>query len=102
MSASIPTTTIVHPGNSVHSCKENLSCLARSSDRPELNWNRPLHPRSLAGQSNLNATRSETEQPEPLPADLVGRVDRLHLAEIGDRLGAAAQLSKRETAVVVG
>jgi hypothetical protein len=34
---------------------------------------------------------SETEHAKLLLADWVGRVDRLRLAEIGDRLGAAAQ-----------
>jgi hypothetical protein len=47
-------------------------------------------------------TRSETEHAELLLADQVGRVDRLRLAEIGDRLGAAAQHFMGEAAVVVG
>jgi hypothetical protein len=34
----------------------------------------------------LRGTRSETEHAELLMADLVGRVDRLRPAEIGDRL----------------
>jgi hypothetical protein len=46
--------------------------------------------------------RSETEHAEQLLADLVGRVDRLRLAEIGDRLGAAAPRFIEEAAVVVG
>jgi hypothetical protein len=50
----------------------------------------------------LNGTRSETEHAELLLADPVGRVDRLRLAEIGDRLGAAAQHFMGEAAVVVG
>ena len=45
---------------------------------------------------------SETEQTELLLADLVGRVDRLRLAEIRDRLGAAVQCFIVEAAVVVG
>src|SRR5260370_23941593 len=53
-------------------------------------------------EQNLNGTRSETEHAELLLADLVGRVDRLCLAEIGDRLGAAAQHLIGEAAVVVG
>src|SRR5450755_2751353 len=51
---------------------------------------------------NLNGTRSEAEHAELLLADPVGRVDRLRLAEIGDRLGAAAQRFIGEGAVVVG
>ena len=50
----------------------------------------------------MNGTRSETEHAELLLADPVGRVDRLRLAEIGDRLGAAAQHFIGEAAVVVG
>src|SRR5713226_2205735 len=42
-------------------------------------------------EQNLNGTRSETEHAELLLAEPVGRVDRLRLAEIGDRLGQAAQ-----------
>ena len=47
-------------------------------------------------------TRSETEHAELLLADRVGRVDRLRLAEIGDRISAAAQHFMGEAAVVVG
>ncbi len=50
----------------------------------------------------MNGTASETEHAELLLADLVGRVDRLRLTEIGDRLGAAAQHFIGEAAVVVG
>src|SRR5258708_8926761 len=53
-------------------------------------------------EQNLNGTRSETEHAELLLADPVGRVDRLRLTEIGDRLGAAAQHFIGEAAVVVG
>src|SRR6476620_6639943 len=56
----------------------------------------------LPFEQNLNGTRSETEHAELLLADPVGRVDRLRLAEIGDRLGAAAQHFIGEAAVVVG
>jgi hypothetical protein len=49
----------------------------------------------------LNGTRSETEHAELLLADRVVRIDRLRLAEIGDRLGAAAQRIIGEAAVVV-
>ena len=45
---------------------------------------------------------SETENAELLFAVPVGRVDRLRLAEISDRLGAAAQHFIGETAIVVG
>ena len=51
---------------------------------------------------NLNSTQSETEHAELLLADPVGRVGRLRLAEIGDRLGAAVQRFIGEAAVVVG
>src|SRR6267154_2878208 len=53
-------------------------------------------------EQNLNVTRSETEHAELLLADLVGRVDRLRLAKIGDRLGATAQQYIGEASVVVG
>jgi hypothetical protein len=53
-------------------------------------------------EQNLNGARSETEHAEPLLADPVGRVDRLRLSEIADRLGAAAQRFIGEGAVVVG
>src|SRR6267142_5065279 len=49
-----------------------------------------------------DGTRSETEHAELLLAEPVGRVDRLRLAEIGHRLGAAAQHFMGEAAVVVG
>jgi hypothetical protein len=52
-------------------------------------------------EQNLNGTRSEIEHVELLLAEPVGRVDRLRLAEIGDRLGAAAQRFIGEAAVVV-
>src|SRR5258707_14116775 len=58
--------------------------------------------RGSALEQNLNGTRSETEHAELLLADPVGRVDRLRLAEIGERLGAAAQRFTGEAAVVVG
>ena len=45
---------------------------------------------------------SETEHAELLLADLIGRVDRLRLAEIGDRFGAAAKHFIDAAAVVVG
>src|SRR2546430_4187550 len=51
---------------------------------------------------NLNGTPSETEHTELLLADLVGRVDRLRFAEIGDRISAVAQHFVGETAVIVG
>jgi hypothetical protein len=41
-------------------------------------------------EQNLIGTRSEAEHAELLLADRVGRVDRLRLTEIGDRIGAAA------------
>ena len=50
----------------------------------------------------LRGMLSETEHAELLLADLVGRVDRLRLAEIGDRLGAAFQHFIGEAAVVIG
>src|SRR4029077_2458377 len=53
-------------------------------------------------EHNLNGTRSETEQAKLLLADPVGRVDRLRLAEIRDRLRTAAQRFIGEGAVVVG
>ena len=53
-------------------------------------------------EQNLNGTRSETEHAKLLLADPVGQVHRLRLAEIGDRLGAAAQRFIGEAAVVVG
>src|SRR5258706_4497681 len=56
----------------------------------------------LPFEQNLNGTRSEIEHAELLLAYPVGRVDRLRLAEIGDRLGAAAQRFMGEAAVVVG
>jgi hypothetical protein len=46
--------------------------------------------------------RSETDHTELLLADLVGRVYRLGLAEIRDRLGVAVQCFIGEAAVVVG
>src|SRR5262249_46149522 len=64
-----------------------------AAQRPARRWRRG---------GGVGATRSETEHPEPLAANQVVRVDRLHLAEIGDRLGAAALLSIGEAAVVVG
>src|SRR6266700_7887995 len=42
-------------------------------------------------EQDLNGTRSETEHAELLLADRVGRVDRLRLTEIGNRIIAAAQ-----------
>src|SRR3954470_20710094 len=56
----------------------------------------------MTGGSDLNGTRSETEDAKLLLADLVGLVDRLRLAEIGDRISAAAQHFIGEAAVVVG
>ena len=57
---------------------------------------------ALPFEQNLNGTPSETEHAELLFADPVGGIDRLRLAEIGDRLGAAAQHLIGEAAVVVG
>lgn len=57
---------------------------------------------SRGQMADLNGTRSETQHAELLLADPVGRVDRLRLAEIGDRLGATAQRFIGEAAVVVG
>ena len=57
---------------------------------------------ALPFEQNLNGTPSETEHAELLLADPVGGIDRLRLAEIGDRLGAAAQHLIGEAAVVVG
>jgi hypothetical protein len=50
----------------------------------------------------LNGTRSEAEHAEQSLADLVGRIDRLRLAEIGDRISAAGQHFIGEAAIVVG
>jgi hypothetical protein len=61
----------------------------------------PIEPQPALEQ-NSNGARSETEHAELLLADPVVRVDRLRLAEIGDRLGAAAQHFVGEAAVVVG
>ena len=53
-------------------------------------------------ERNANRTRSEIEHAELLLAEPVGWVDRLRLAEIGDRLGVAAQHFTGQAAVVVG
>ena len=61
--------------------------------------------RRIAGprlEQNLNGTRSETEHAELLLADQVGRINRLRLAEIGDRISAPAHHFIGEAAAVVG
>src|SRR6201993_3284526 len=65
----------------------------------------PLPRRATCRHSRLRRLRgllSETEHTELLLADLVARVDRLRLAEIRDRLGAAVQCFIGEAAAVVG
>src|SRR5438034_1043828 len=62
----------------------------------------PQYLASGARTRRLRGTRSETEHAELLLADRIVRVDRLRLAEIGDRISAAAQHDMGEAAVVVG
>jgi hypothetical protein len=89
---------------------EDYAALAKTYVRSSLDSDHiadalTLRFRATCRHSRLRRLRgmlSETEHTELLLADLVGRVDRLRLAEIRDRLGAAVQCFIVEAAVVVG
>src|SRR5262249_12993625 len=100
---SSPPTAATSAGLGPGARKYHALSIERQSDVPR--EARACLPRHAPGRSPgglISGTRSETEHAELLLADLVGRVDRLCLAEIGDRISAAAQHFIGDAAVVVG